>query len=122
MCWQLCCRASPTGPRQQINEATAWLDASSIYGETAETAKLIRAGELLLLLLLVVVVVVAAGRCLVDLLRCNTLGLRHVACHAKSMAHAQVRGASPRLAKHQLSVAAKHPESGDMYACATCGT
>lgn len=39
------CRATPTGPRLQINEATAWLDASCIYGETEQTAKLIRAGE-----------------------------------------------------------------------------
>lgn len=40
----VCCRASLGSRRLQVNEATAWLDASSIYGETAEKSQLIRAG------------------------------------------------------------------------------
>lgn len=49
MLWHHCrcchCRSSPTAPRQQINAATAWLDASSIYGQSPETARTIRAGR-----------------------------------------------------------------------------
>ena len=39
------CRLAANGPREQVNQASAWIDASSIYGETEQIAGLFRAGE-----------------------------------------------------------------------------